>query len=94
MEDSKPLDDCDLVNNPGMRDAAGWELTSCSEGESVMLLLDETGQAFAQAHIGDMEDVDELILLLLATTCAVRSATIARLKELAEKVKADDRWID
>ena len=67
--------------------AERWEVGHCLEGHTVMTLLDKFDEPFAEAHIGDDEDVDHLILALIN---ACRVCTIDRLQSLILKLCISD----
>jgi hypothetical protein len=65
--------------------AARWEVEVCEEGHTVVLLIDDRGSVFAEAHIGEDVDVDRFVLALLGGGCL---CTVERLERLLEKTQS------
>jgi hypothetical protein len=65
--------------------ADSWEVSECPDGHTVVLLLDDEGEAFAEAHIGTEEDVDHFIFALLGC-CS--ECVLEQLEDLIERVKS------
>jgi hypothetical protein len=76
----------DLIHQSPV-EAESWKVQECAEGHTVVTLLDHSNRAFAEAHIGDAEDVDRLILALLADGCC--ACIVERLEKLIAKVRSD-----
>lgn len=60
-----------------------WEVGQCEAGHTVVTLLDEDDAPFAEAHIGDADEVDHFILTLID---GCRGCMIERLGKLIAKV--------
>ena len=56
-----------------------WEIGQCEEGHTLLTLVNNLNQPFAEVHVGDENDVDDFILALI-DTC--RNCTIERLQKL------------
>lgn len=67
-----------------------WQVEECPHGHTAVLLFDKKNRLFAEAHIGEEEDVNHLVFALLAggNDCCL-DCIIERLEGLLSTVKND-----